>query len=277
MLTIIESATPGCAKQNWSVISYDCLKDFDHHHLHPHRHHWSRCHCHRRHRYRCHHHLQHIHQQCAGRSAGRAEQRRGRQENVFIKRQTNNQVIIMVNQFWTHQIGIEDHPVLCQELTSVKLEDGTVFRTRFSSTTPRRWSTRTSWWPIQSRALPGEQRSREGGQLNHNLAANPFTLQRCKSNEQYNWRFAYGYVCTSLINELSGLSTSTTCPWNIKRSTTAWRWFVKKKHNIVSIKPIWRCWKNWHLHQPAPLFSNSLTSLKKVDPWDNPSFAWDSP
>ena len=29
-----------------------------------------------------------------GRSAGRAEQRRGRQENVFIRRQTNNQVIV---------------------------------------------------------------------------------------------------------------------------------------------------------------------------------------
>ena len=131
-----------------------------------------RCHRHRHHRHRCHHH-----QQCAGRSAGRAEQRRGRQENVFIKRQTNNQVIIMVNQLSSHQISIEDHPVLCQELTSVKLEHGTVFRTRFSSTTPRRWSTRTSWWPIQSRALPGEQRSWEGGgQLNHNLAANPFML-----------------------------------------------------------------------------------------------------
>ena len=31
-----------------------------------------------------------------GRSAGRAEQRRGRQENVFIRRQTNNQVIVAV-------------------------------------------------------------------------------------------------------------------------------------------------------------------------------------
>ena len=36
-------------------------------------------------------------------------------------------------------------------------------------------------------------------------------------------------LCTSLKNKLSGLLTSTTCPWNIKRSTTAWR-LIKKKN-----------------------------------------------
>ena len=91
-----------------------------------------------------------------------------------------------------------------------------------------------------------------------------------------------GYVCTPLINELSGLLTSTTCPWNIKRSTTAWRWFVKKKnHNIVTIKSIWCCWKNRHLHKVLhPCFlipwlhKRKLTSGTTLG-WT--SFPWDSP